>query len=141
MAADACGKPIKENYFDIIYAGHVIEHVSDLGLFFKFCHGSLKPGGKLLISTPNPFGKSFNQWRTKYKLVPVNMEHVNWITPSCINELCRRYDFEFEKSIYPKPLGSKFRSLRKLLFSLWKDYRFQTRDLYYDEYTYILKKL
>lgn len=140
VCGDACAFPLKENYFDVIHVGHVIEHVSDIGRFMQFCYGSLRSGGKLVVSTPNPFGRSFSQWRSKLNLVPVNMEHSCWITPSCMNELCRRHHFTFEQSIYPKPLGTKFRSLRAFLFGLWQSYRFTTRDSYYDEYIYILTK-
>ena len=41
--------------FDGIHAGHIIEHLSgnDALRFIKTCHSLLKPGGVLLIRTPN----------------------------------------------------------------------------------------
>ncbi len=46
---------IKDNStFDGIVAGELIEHLIDPIGFLKKCHQTLKPGGLLVLSTPNP---------------------------------------------------------------------------------------
>lgn len=45
--------------FDVVLAMEVIEHVSDVGLFFKRCAAMLKPGGMMAVSTLNRNWKSF----------------------------------------------------------------------------------
>ena len=38
--------------FDIIFAGDLIEHLSNPGLFLWSCAGNLKDGGRIIITTP-----------------------------------------------------------------------------------------
>jgi len=45
--------PIKDNWFDVITSYHVIEHLSNTDLYMKELYRVLKPGGYLLIATPN----------------------------------------------------------------------------------------
>jgi 2-polyprenyl-3-methyl-5-hydroxy-6-metoxy-1,4-benzoquinol methylase len=45
--------PVPQNYFDVILAGEVIEHVLDTDLFLHRCFEALWQGGYLLLTTPN----------------------------------------------------------------------------------------
>lgn len=45
--------PFEDHSFDIIIAVEVMEHVHDHGVFFSEAGRVLKPGGRLLFSTPN----------------------------------------------------------------------------------------
>jgi 2-polyprenyl-3-methyl-5-hydroxy-6-metoxy-1,4-benzoquinol methylase len=45
--------PFKEHTFDLVVAFQVIEHVPDEKLFLKEIHRVLKPGGRVILSTPN----------------------------------------------------------------------------------------
>jgi len=56
--ADATSPTFIEEFdsrFDVIVAGEVIEHVLDLGQFFGNMRSCLAPGGRLFVTTPNPF--------------------------------------------------------------------------------------
>lgn len=44
---------VPQDYFDVVLAGEIIEHVLDTDLFLQRCMKSLKPGGHLLLTTPN----------------------------------------------------------------------------------------
>ena len=67
--------------FDVIVAGDVIEHLTDLRNFFEYCNRLLKTGGKLVITTPNPFyldGIVFAWLKGK----PLNNpDHTCWLDP------------------------------------------------------------
>jgi 2-polyprenyl-3-methyl-5-hydroxy-6-metoxy-1,4-benzoquinol methylase len=62
-AARARGVPVREgtleqqafpeNHFDAVHSAHVIEHVYDPLSLLRECHRILKPGGRLVILTPN----------------------------------------------------------------------------------------
>jgi len=41
--------------FDVIFAGDLIEHLSNPGLFLDSCKRHLKQGGRLILTTPNTF--------------------------------------------------------------------------------------
>lgn len=45
--------PFKDNFFDFIFAGEVIEHIFDTKAFLNEIHRVLKPGGYVVITTPN----------------------------------------------------------------------------------------
>lgn len=45
--------PYKSNFFDIVHAGEVIEHLYDTDTFLHECRRVLKKNGYLIITTPN----------------------------------------------------------------------------------------
>ena len=115
--------------FDIIFAGELIEHLSNPGLFLKQSKRHLKKDGILVLTTPNAFNlRRVLECSLLYTNDPgVNNEHVCWYSPTVIKELLSRYNFHI-KSIswvkYPllnpsithqlinlgaKILGSKFK--------------------------------
>ncbi len=49
-----CSLPYKENSFaDLVFAGEIIEHIVDTESFLKEIYRTLKPGGCVVVSTPN----------------------------------------------------------------------------------------
>ena len=136
IAYDATKRPFRGCYFDNIHAGDVIEHVSDVGAFMTFCYMSLNPGGRLLITTPNLVSQQFIRNLMRHGSVVANFEHTCWITPTNINEHCRRTGFQFERSIYH--LSKKKQLVKKILpHSLYN----RVRDFMCYEYIYLLRKL
>ncbi len=135
MTYDATGEPFKREYFDAIHAGDVIEHVDNLGGFISFCRDSLKPGGQLVISTPNPHAYEFIKRVWHHDSVPANLEHTCWITPPSMNELCRRFGLEFEASYY---LCGKQKTRRARY--LGKRFYFKFRDFLWYEFLWVLRK-
>lgn len=45
--------PMPEQFFDVVFAGEVIEHVLDTDFFLQQSFKSLRSGGYLLLTTPN----------------------------------------------------------------------------------------
>jgi len=52
LVADVYALPVKDNTIDCIVASEIIEHVSDPKRFIHALYTALKPGGKLIITTP-----------------------------------------------------------------------------------------
>lgn len=63
--ADLNGKiPFARNYFDIVHANQVIEHIHDLTGFLNEIHRILKPTGYVIISTEN-----LSSWHNAFSLL------------------------------------------------------------------------
>lgn len=43
---------LPETYFDVVFCGETIEHLDDPAVLFADAYRALKPGGKLIITTP-----------------------------------------------------------------------------------------
>ena len=62
---------IPDNTFDFVITFQVIEHIKNDKLFTKEIHRVLKPGGKLIITTPNKkMSLTRNPWHIREYLVP-----------------------------------------------------------------------
>jgi len=92
--------------FDTIFAGELIEHLSNRGLFIESCRKALKKDGRLIITTPNAFS-FWKVWKMIYQLndIGCNDEHTCWHTPKVLKHLLSRYGLEVEKIEYG---GRKF---------------------------------
>lgn len=76
--------------FDVVFIGDVVEHVDNAVLLLKFAARHLAPGGRLYVSTPNPFSRKFFRQFKRDGVMVVNLDHVAWITPTLAMELARR---------------------------------------------------
>jgi glycosyltransferase involved in cell wall biosynthesis/2-polyprenyl-3-methyl-5-hydroxy-6-metoxy-1,4-benzoquinol methylase len=88
---------VHKGSFDVVLACEVIEHVleEDLDAFFALLADALKPGGRIILSTPNaedlsrsvvysPFGNVlFHRW-----------QHVRGLSAADLDTLLRRHGFE-----------------------------------------------
>ncbi len=90
------------NKFEVIFAGDLIEHLSNPGKFLNKSYIALKPKGKLILTTPNTF--SFLRiLRVIFGFTnnpKVNPEHTFWFSPKTIKELIRREGFKNIKVHY-----------------------------------------
>jgi ubiquinone/menaquinone biosynthesis C-methylase UbiE len=59
-------KGIKDNSVDFVVTFQVIEHINDDEMFLQEIHRVLKPGGKLILTTPNSMmSLTRNPWHTR----------------------------------------------------------------------------
>ncbi|MCC6240171.1 MAG: class I SAM-dependent methyltransferase [Phycisphaerales bacterium] len=103
-----------QRQFDTIIAGEIIEHLENCGLFLRNLRRHLKPGGVLIISTPNPFyvGQTWKIWR--YGKPMVHEDHLNWQDPTTLDALLRRTGYE--------PFDGYWIQPRRNFFKTWKHY-------------------
>jgi 2-polyprenyl-3-methyl-5-hydroxy-6-metoxy-1,4-benzoquinol methylase len=115
--------------YDVIVAGDLIEHLGNLSGFLDSCKAHLRPGGKLLLSTPNPW-----YWRFVVKAaifkgrVNPNREHTLWVCTTVLGQLLARHDLKIEgwhygsrylrDRILPLPAGVKHAGLHFLVKSI-----------------------
>ncbi len=47
------GVPFNDKFFDIVYAAEIVEHLVNPDFFLEECNRLLKPGGHVIVTTPN----------------------------------------------------------------------------------------
>lgn len=83
--------------FDTIVAGEIIEHVENPGRFLAAATKHLKLGGRLILTTPNPFSLMYVLYSIKnFPKTCVNPQHTMWFCPSTMRELAVRTGYEIE---------------------------------------------
>jgi 2-polyprenyl-3-methyl-5-hydroxy-6-metoxy-1,4-benzoquinol methylase len=101
--------------FDLVTAGEIIEHVENPGTLIRNLKRHLKPGGKLVVTTPNVFyglhfveslvASPYNRW---------NEEHVSWFCYFTLENLLVRCGMQVEQCLY----FSRSRKARQLFQTL-----------------------
>jgi 2-polyprenyl-3-methyl-5-hydroxy-6-metoxy-1,4-benzoquinol methylase len=79
--------------FDCIVAGEIIEHLENPGLFLRNMRRHLRPGGMLVLSTPNPFYPKRLLEILLRGHTPINPQHVCWYCDTTLTQLIRRTGF------------------------------------------------
>jgi 2-polyprenyl-3-methyl-5-hydroxy-6-metoxy-1,4-benzoquinol methylase len=76
--------------FDVIVAGDLIEHLSNIGMFLNCVSRHMRPDSIFVATTPNPFNVELffsGLFRNKLR---VNREHSVWIDPVVMYQLVSR---------------------------------------------------
>ena len=103
--------------FEIVFAGDVIEHVDNAVALLRFSGRHLAPGGRLYVTTPNPFSRKFFRQFRREGVMVTNLDHVAWISPTMALELGRRAGVRLEAYHLAKPYDGVNRALHQFL---WK---------------------
>jgi len=112
---DAMQLDLGERRFDVILATETIEHVEDPGRLLRSLAKHLAPGGRLLVTTPNPHHSAqlSKIWR---KGEPdVHEEHVMWFCPTTLARLFERVGLEWETGVWIAPRRARLRNWRRLV--------------------------
>lgn len=108
--------------FDVIFAGDLIEHLSNLGMFLDSCKKTIKKDGKLILTTPNAFGL-FNLIEKIFKKEPsVNKDHTVYFNFLVLKKLLEKNGWEVVEESYLDDVWSKYRQSlkRKFVYLIYK---------------------
>lgn len=84
--------------FDTVVAGELIEHLADPGEFLRCAAAHLKPGGRLILTTPYAFSLGFVLYAwARFPKTCSNREHTMWLCPTTITQLVERVGLEVEE--------------------------------------------
>jgi 2-polyprenyl-3-methyl-5-hydroxy-6-metoxy-1,4-benzoquinol methylase len=106
--------------FDAIFAGDLIEHLSNPGLFLNACHRHLSSGGRLIITTPNCFNL-FNIAEKFTKDEPtVNSDHTFYFNHKVLHRLLEKNGFALDEISYVYSLEYTHKeSLKKKILNMF----------------------
>jgi predicted TPR repeat methyltransferase len=82
--------------FDVIVAGDLIEHLSNMGLFLKCVNEHMANDSVFVFTTPNPFSIEQSMLALFTNMIIVNPEHTCWLSPHVCWELIAREGLEIK---------------------------------------------
>jgi SAM-dependent methyltransferase len=107
--------------FDTIVVGELIEHLQNPGECLEGCRRALKPGGRIILTTPNAFCAMLGLMYLKNFNRAFNAEHVLWFCPQTLHSLAERcglriVKFDFVDDLAPEITRS---NAYRLFAHLW----------------------
>lgn len=81
--------------FDVVMCGEVIEHLDEPGALFDAARRLLLPGGRFVITSPNPF----EIWEVVRQAIGrgnTSVDHVLFAFPSSVAELAQRHGLSLQ---------------------------------------------
>jgi SAM-dependent methyltransferase len=100
-----------EACFDTVVVGELIEHLQNPGECLEGCRRALKPGGRIILTTPNAFCAMLGLMYLKNFNRAFNAEHVLWFCPQTLYSLAERCSlrivkFDFVDDLAPEITAS-----------------------------------
>lgn len=96
--------------FDVVVAGELIEHLSNIGSFLDTVHDHLERDGELILTTPNPW--AFHRFKQAlFGDVNANDEHTCWFDETTLRQVLERHGFHVRRVKYVTPSTKGITSL------------------------------
>ncbi|MEJ2673500.1 MAG: class I SAM-dependent methyltransferase [Deltaproteobacteria bacterium] len=98
--ADILNYPVQDDFFDIIFCNHVVEHIPEDHLALQTMHRILKPGGLLVLGVPN---EGAWWWQLAYRLQPGTLrttDHVQFYTAAGIGRKLEDQEFKLLETVH-----------------------------------------
>lgn len=92
--------------FDLIFAGDIIEHLSNPGQFLISCKKHLKPDGRLIITTPNAFNLFSLVEKITHDEPNANPDHTCYFNKRVLSVLLAKNGFAQPEFSYIYTLGT-----------------------------------
>ncbi|MCS7366864.1 MAG: methyltransferase domain-containing protein [archaeon YNP-WB-062] len=120
------GIPFDDEFFDVVWAEEVIEHIYDTDYFVSEVYRVLKDGGVFILSTPN-LASLINRFRLLFGLQPRYVQfsiegpgHIRYYTAKALKKQLMKHGFVIERIIgnflsFPDPFPKK--PLRRYILS------------------------
>ncbi len=86
-------------YFDVIMCYHVIEHLPDASSLIDSMNDLLKPGGLMIIGTPNAESYTAKRFKGNFRLL--DRTHLSILTKKSISLLIKKYKLKIIEMEYP----------------------------------------
>lgn len=108
--------------FDVIFAGDLIEHLVNPGLFFDNAKAHLAPGGKLIMTTPNTFNLFVMAGKLTRPEPPTNADHTFYFNRRTMSTLLDKCGFEVDSFgfMYTLEYGFKESVKKKFLNAVYR---------------------
>jgi 2-polyprenyl-3-methyl-5-hydroxy-6-metoxy-1,4-benzoquinol methylase len=101
IAGDVFEMELPEEHFDVVVSQEVIAHVPDQSGYLERAARVLKPGGYLIVTTPNPFVHFRNHW------APIPPGHIEqWLSRGALRRLLHPR-FRVLRTTTAVPLGHR----------------------------------
>ena len=94
--------PFKDNTFDVVLLFEVVEHLEDIQQIFRELRRVLKPGGKIILTTPNKYFVSFKNdhqnWKNQLKQLfrTAGRECYTMYSYSGLTKLFKQHKFSYQ---------------------------------------------
>lgn len=104
----------QDDKLDVIVAGEVLEHLSNVGEFFLSVHKVMSDETMLIVTTPNAHSiKNFIRVIMGKELI--HPDHLYYFSPTNIEHICKRYGFKLIE--YDYFMSESRNIMKKLIFT------------------------
>jgi len=106
--------------FELIFAGEIIEHIENPGVFLANLKRHLLPGGRIIVTTPNPrYILEQAQILLLGRIAVFHPQHCLWMCSHTMANLCGRIGLRLDKTYMFNNSKNRLLVLPSKLRALW----------------------